>query len=53
MDRGAGDRRVNCGRIEAAMPEQCLDDANIGSAIEQVSCKAVAQHSYGYGLGYP
>ena len=44
-DRGTGDSCVDGGGVQAAMSQQCLDDANIGSGVEQVSCEAVAQHS--------
>ena len=41
-----GDVRINCGRVEASMAQQHLYRADIGSALQQVRGKGVAQHSH-------
>jgi hypothetical protein len=51
MNGGAGYGCVSCGGVQTAMPEQCLDDADIGSGFEQVSCETVPQHARVYGFG--
>src|SRR6185437_3874313 len=36
-------RGIECGRIELAMPQQDLDDANVDILFQQMGCEAVAQ----------
>ena len=40
----AGDVRVNFRRADAGVPQQFLDDPQVGSMLQKVSCKAMAQH---------
>ena len=43
MDRARGDLRVERGRLELAVPEQDLDDADVDVLLEQVGGKAMPQ----------
>ena len=49
-DHAGGDARVARRRVQFVVTKQRLDDSDIGTAIEQMSCKAVPKRVQRHGL---